>query len=481
LRHYPRIASLKTVEEFRTHLAALHIDLPVDDVVESAPASPLAAPISWEGRKLGNRWCVLPMEGWDGCPDGAPSELTERRWVRFGGSGAKLVWGGEAVAVCREGRANPNQLWINAGNVGRFASLREKMAAAHEAAFGRRDDLVIGLQLTHSGRYCRPNSKAKLEPRILYHHPVLDRRLQIDPSLPVLTDDEIRRVVDHFIEAASLAACAGFDFVDIKHCHGYLGHEFLSAVDRPGPYGGPLQNRTRFLREIVQRIHESQPGLGLAVRLSAFDTVPYRRGQDGTGEPEPVRIPYKCGFGCDPGHPEEADFREPGQFVAVLKELGISLVCVSAGSPYYNPHVQRPALFPPSDGYDPPEDPTVGVVRQVAAAACLKRNFPEILIVGSGLTYLQDYLPNVAQACIRKGWMDFAGLGRMMLSYPEMPADVMAGKPLSRSRLCRTFSDCTTAPRNGLVSGCYPLDPFYRGRTEAAVLKEVKAQLPKPG
>jgi NADPH2 dehydrogenase len=154
--------------------------------------------------------------------------------------------------------------------------------------------------------------------------------------------------------------------------------------------------------------------------------------------------------------------------------MGVRLVCLSAGSPYYVPHIQRPAYFPPSDGYQPPEDPLVGVARQIRAAAQVKKAFPELVIVGSAYSYLQEWLPNVAQAVVRKGLADSVGLGRMLLAYPEMPADILAGKPLERKRICRTFSDCTTAPRNGLVSGCYPLDPLYKERPEAAILESVK-------
>ena len=96
-----------------------------------------------------------------------------------------------------------------------------------------------------------------------------------------------------------------------------------------------------------------------------------------------------------------------------------------------------------------------------------KRHTPDLLFVGSGYSYFQDWLPNVAQNVVRTGKTDFVGLGRMMLTYPEMPADMLAGKPLQRKRICRTFSDCTTAPRNGMVSGCYPLDEFYKSREEA--------------
>jgi NADPH2 dehydrogenase len=165
---------------------------------------------------------------------------------------------------------------------------------------------------------------------------------------------------------------------------------------------------------------------------------------------------------------------ETVRFLSLAQSLGEELICLSAGSPYYNPHILRPALFPPSDGYAPPEDPLVGVARQIDAVAELKAKFPSLAMVGSAYTYLQEWLPNVAQAVLREGKADFIGLGRMMLAYPEMPADVLAGKPLARKRICRTFSDCTTAPRKGLVSGCYPLDPLYKSRPEAVLLAEMK-------
>ena len=91
--------------------------------------------------------------------------------------------------------------------------------------------------------------------------------------------------------------------------------------------------------------------------------------------------------------------------------------------------------------------------------------------------YLQDYLPHVAQAVIRAGWIDMVGLGRMVLSYPELPADTLARGTTERKKVCRTFSDCTTAPRNGLPSGCYPLDPYYKQLPEAEELREVKQEL----
>jgi 2,4-dienoyl-CoA reductase-like NADH-dependent reductase (Old Yellow Enzyme family) len=136
--------------------------------------------------------------------------------------------------------------------------------------------------------------------------------------------------------------------------------------------------------------------------------------------------------------------------------------------------MQRPAIFPPTDGYLPPEDPLVGVCRQIQAARIVKQTLPNVPIVGTGYSYLQEFLPYVAQAAVRENWTDFVGLGRMVLSYPELPADVLAGRQLERKRICRTFSDCTSAPRNGLVSGCYPLDPYYKSLPERQQLLDIK-------
>jgi 2,4-dienoyl-CoA reductase-like NADH-dependent reductase (Old Yellow Enzyme family) len=472
---FPRIASFKTASDLRAHMNKLGLALDLDDTLGAGKDAPLAQPYRLpDGFVIGNRFCVLPMEGWDGTPDGCPSELTIRRWQHFGASGAKLVWGGEAVAVRHDGRANPNQLTISEPNVSALARLREKLVAAHQQSFGNTDDLLIGLQLTHSGRFCRPNDKKRLEPKILYHHPLLDRKFGVPPDYPVTTDDEVLHLIDDYIAAAKRARRAGFAFVDLKHCHGYLGHEFLSAFDRPGKFGGSFENRTRFVRELVAGIRANAPGLGIGVRLSAFDFVPFRPGANGVGEPEKFDgTTYRYAFGGD-GTGVGIDLTEPKQFLDLLASLGIRMVCITAASPYYNPHLMRPATFPPSDGYQPPEDPLVGVARVVNVTAELKKHRPDLLVVGSTHSYLQDYVPNVAQYLVRIGRADFAGLGRMMLTYPEMVADVLAGRPLQRKRICRTFSDCTTAPRNGMVSGCYPLDEFYKSRPEARELEEVK-------
>ena len=488
---FPRVSRCKSADDFRRRLAELELELPCDDELLTAPASPLAAAatVASQGagttpRTVGNRFAIHPMEGWDGTREGLPSDLTRRRWRNFGHSGAKLIWGGEAFAVCPEGRANPNQLMATPECRAGMAELRALLLQAHAETTGDTDDLLVGLQLTHSGRFCRPDGPT-LEPGILYHHPILDRKFGIPADYPILTDAYLEELIERYVQAAQMAAELGYDFVDVKHCHGYLGHELLGARCRPGSFGGSFENRTRFCREVIAGIRARAPQLLIGVRFSAFDMVPFKPDPGGAAEnrlgpgiPESSEelIPYEYGFGVDADKPVRPDLAEASCFVSLLADLGVNLVNVTAGSPYYNPHIQRPALFPPSDGYQPPEDPLVGVARQLRAVAELKRQFPDTLFVGSGLSYLLEFLPHVAQACVRSGWLDFVGLGRMVLSYPGLPNDVLESGRMERKLICRTFSDCTTAPRNGLVSGCFPLDPHYKGLSAAAELKRVKGK-----
>jgi len=490
-----RVPSLKTIADFRGHVASLGIDLPCDDEIVTGSASPLAQPIDAvliNGKRIGNRLAVQPMEGWDGTTTGGSTDEVRRRWRRFGESGAKLICGGEAMAVRPDGRANPHQLVLSEGNQRDLAELVEILTGAHQERHGNTDDLVIGFQLTHSGRFCKPTDKFRMEPRVAYRHPILDRRFNVTSDTQVWTDDEIERLVDDYITAARIARDAGADFVDLKHCHGYLLHEFLSAITRPGRYGGSFENRTRILRDIVAGIRADENAIDLCVRVSAFDLVPFRPdpalsqpGKPGPGIPEDFTgcLPYRYAFGVNPENPVEPDLTRTFQFAELCQQLGVKVLNLTAGSPYYNPHIQRPAAYPPSDGYLPPEDPLVGVarqiqvVRQVKAYLASRSTNAVPIVVGSAYSYLQEYLPHVAQFAVRNGWTDMIGLGRMVLSYPEMLSDAIAKGALEKKLICRTFSDCTTAPRNGLISGCYPLDRYYTGKPEFQKLKAIK----KPG
>jgi NADPH2 dehydrogenase len=495
--NYPKVAQLKDVAALRARLAELGISLPIDDRILSAEeGSPLARPMKFAGFDVGNRWCIHPMEGWDANRDGSPSPHTLRRWQNFGRSGAKLIWGGEAAAVRTDGRANPNQTLATESNRRGLTALLNELTDAHRAAFGSLDGLVVGLQLTHSGRFCKPDDHHKMAPRIAYHHPLLDSKFKIDPrdDTVVWTDAEIETLIDDYVAAARLAHEVGFHFVDVKACHGYLLHEFLSARTRPGRFGGDLAGRSRVLLTIIDRIREEIPQLAIGVRLSVFDFVPYQTSRE-IGRPMEYDsfLPYEYGFGTAADDPLAIDLTEPLELMRTLVARGVCSINATCGSPYYNPHIQRPAIFPPFDGYQPPEDPLVGVWRQIDTVRECKAALqsktddpvrppdpqspapsPQPPLVGTGYSYLQDYLPHVAQAVVREGWADFVGLGRMVLSYPDLPADTLAGRPLARKKVCRTFSDCTTAPRNALVSGCYPLDPYYKSLPERDELIAIK-------
>jgi len=424
-----RVAQLKSAEDFRNHLATIETELPFKEELSYPGQSSLGESFKLKsGQTIGNRFCILPMEGWDGTADGRPTEHTKRRWHHFATSGAKLLWGCEAVAVRHDGRANPHQLLITENRLPIFKKLYQQLIEDHEAKFGTSSDLMIGLQLTHSGRFSVPDLDRIRKPKTLYKHSILDDKFNLPQEHRPMTDEEIDELVDDFVKAAALAKSAGFDFVDIKHCHGYLGHEFLSARNRQGKYGGSLENRLGFLRAIVDGI-KATSDIQIGVRLSAIDFIPFRKDQDNIGIPSEVDNPYTEGFGID-NTGLGIDLSEVFELLGHFEEMGIELVCITAGSPYYTPHVTRPAIFPPSDGYLPPEDPLVGVARHL--------------------------------------------IGRMVLSYPNMPEDILNGKTLERGSICRTFSDCTTGPRIGLLSGCFPLDSYYKKMPEAAAVKEYK-------
>ncbi|AMV34764.1 NADPH dehydrogenase [Pirellula sp. SH-Sr6A] len=481
-----KLTSLDGVAGFRAHTRSLGITIGIDEELAPSSQSPLHQPIAWNGRTIGNRIAIQPMEGWDGTTAGGVTPPMLRRWERFGESGAKLIWGGEAMAVRPDGRANPNQLILSEENAGGISALRERLIQSHQAHYGRTDDLIIGFQLTHSGRFCRPNDKKRWEPRVAYRHPLLDPKFNVTSDEMVWTDEQLGELIGNYADAARLAKQAGADFVDIKSCHGYLLHEFLGARSRPGPFGGDYEGRTRLLFSIVRAVQAAAPELGIGVRLSAYDTVPFQPnpktaepGKQGQGMPMPHEhlLPYTFGFGLNPDRPLEMDLTETHRLLGDLQELGVSMINLSAGSPYYTPHLLRPAAYPPSDGYQPHEDPLISVAKHLQAAAQLKKAHPKLLVVGSGYSYLQEFLPNVAQHQVAHGNVDFVGMGRMVLSYPKQMVDAVERGTSERKLVCRTFSDCTTAPRNGLPSGCYPLDDYYKKSEDAKRLKEIKANL----
>ena len=481
---FKKLSQLKSTREFRDYLREIGADFDLADEPQSGVESAFARPYEYVGKITGarrvfqNRWALLPMEGWDCEPNGAPSELARRRWLRNAESGAAIFFGCEAVAVMSSAKANARQMTLTRETVGAIGALRAETVARARELFGADGVPYIGLQLTHSGRFVKTPDDKRLDSHTAYEHPLLDKKFHCDAS-NVLTDAEVEEIVAHFIDAGRLAREAGFDFVDVKCAHGYLGHEFLTAYDRPGKYGGSFENRTRFFREIVEGIKSSAPDLDIGVRLSLGDFIPFEKSASGIGKPMDwdfsCQGEYRYAFNGDgTGLGYDPEMKELMQFIGLLDELGISMIGSTFGSPYYNPHTQRPAAFAVADGYLPPEDPLLGVARQLRIVRELKKRRPDLFVIGSGYTYLQEYLPLVGEWVLSTAGADAIGLGRSILSYPQMAADYMSGRELDKRRICRTFGDCTNAPRAGLVSGCYPLDEFYRGREEAQTLKEIK-------
>jgi NADPH2 dehydrogenase len=448
------------------------------DLKLSEDHSPLFQPIAVAGRTVGNRLAVQPMEGCDGTRDGHPDELTFRRYRRFGAGGAKLIWG-EATAISDESRMNPRQLWINETTVGALATMLESCRKAHAESVGKTDDLLVGLQLTHSGRW------GYKRPLLATRDPLLDPLTidkltgrVIDDSYPLLTDDDLRWIEDEYVAAAKLAAKAGCDFVDLKQCHRYLLNELLAATNRPGPYGGSLENRTRLIRNVIERVRNEVPGLILASRMNAYDGVPFRKGSDGVGEPVPHEPPLTCGFGTDKLDSSREDLAEPIEVAKRLEEWGIALLNISAGNPYASPHLVRPAENPPIDGYEAPEHPLIGVGRHFRITKAIQ-NAVSIPVVGSGYSWLQDFAFEAGAANVGSGDVAVVGYGRGTLSHPDFANSLRETGRLDRKRVCRTFSYCTNLmrtkdhPLGQYETGCPPFDKEAYGD----LWKEVQQKL----
>lgn len=432
----------------------------------------LFAPAMVGTRPVGNRLCVQPMEGCDGTLDGLPDELTYRRYHRFGAGGAKLIWG-EATAIADAGRMNPRQLWIHDGSAAALETMLADCRKAHREACGDDSDLLLGLQLTHSGRY------SFRKPLVPTFDPILDPLTldkstgqRLDASYPRLTDDDLKRIEDQFLVAARLACKIGCDFIDLKQCHRYLLSELLASKNRPGPYGGSLENRTRLIRNVIGRIRDELPQLLIATRMNAYDGIPYRgqgSGEDFIGVPCPHDLPLQTAFGVNPLNHLEEDLDEPLQVARMLRDAGVQLINVTMGNPYANPHVVRPAEFPPVDGYHCPEHPLLGVLRHLRIAAQMQAAVPEVPVVGSGYSWLQDYCLHVGAANVERQQIAFIGLGRATLSHPDFARVAQETGKLTRKQICRTFSYCTGLMRNKqhplgqYPTGCPPFDKEVYG------------------
>jgi NADPH-dependent glutamate synthase beta subunit-like oxidoreductase/2,4-dienoyl-CoA reductase-like NADH-dependent reductase (Old Yellow Enzyme family) len=395
--------------------------------------------------ELANRFAVHPMEGFDSDELGTPGDLSSRRYERYARGGSALIWF-EATAVLREARSNPCQLWIHEGNVDAFADLVARTRRAAREEWGREPVLV--LQLTHSGRYSKPDGVPA--PLIAHHSPILDPCHGLPADYPLVTDAYLDRLQDVFVGAASLAARAGFDGVDVKGCHRYLVAELHASFTREGRYGGSFENRTRFLRETLGRIRSEVPGIFATTRLNAYDAIPH---------------PY--GFGVSPEDVTSPDLREPIQLIGELRDLGIPLLNLSVGNPYFNPHYGRPYDFPIEGVGVPDEHPLHGIARFLDITRRVQEAHSELPIVASGYSWLRQFMPYVASAVIRRGWATLIGQGRGAFAYPDSVREILSGRGMDPAKCCVTCSGCTQIMRDGTRTGCVVRDkdiygPEYR-------------------
>lgn len=389
---------------------------------------------------LQNRVVLQPMEGCDCNTDGSPSALTIEKYRKAAKSGAGLIWF-EANAVCPEGRTNVRQMMLTEENLPVFKALLKELRQTALEKDGK--EPVFILQLTHSGRQ-------SIVPMIAYRHPLYEERRPMSDE-NMVSDAYLDTLPAIYAKAAVLAIEAGFDGVDVKSCHGYLFQELLSAFDREGRYGGSFENRTRLYLDCVREVKKVLPeGMLLTSRLSVSDMVPK---------------PY--GFGTT--EENELDFTEPDQLLEKLTEAGVQLLNVTVGNPYYNPHVNRPYR---KGGYEPPETQSEGLKRFEAIEKHIKERFPELPIVGSGMSYYRDDLMEQSQRLLQEGVCDLVGFGRMWLAYPDFYMDYKNGT-YAPKKCCVACSKCTELMRNGQVSGCAVFVPYYRDLYKQTVRKGV--------
>ncbi len=407
------------------------------DLSVSKDVSELKEPIDLQTIIASNRMVIQPMEGNDATLEGSPSELTYRRYERYAKGGAGLVWI-EAVSIAEESRTSPHQLWIREDNVNDFKALVDFMKQKSKESFSHDFNQAYILQITHSGRYSKP--KGTPEPIITHHNPYLDTKMKVPANTPILTDEDLERLEALYEEKAVLAYQAGFHGVDIKCSHRYLISELTSAFTRQGKYGNDFDGRTRFILNVVKRIKKRLgDSLMISVRLNLYDQIPY---------------PY--GFGVSKTDVNEIDYTEPLKLIQLLKENGVHIVNITMGTPYYNPHINRPHKNQLAS-----EDPLVGVKRLIDGAITVQKTFPDLVVVGTGYSYLRQFAPYIANSLIKDKLLSMVGFGRLAFCYPDFPKDILTSDQFVKEKCCISCSKCSELKGQGVPCGCVIRDKDY--------------------
>jgi NADPH-dependent glutamate synthase beta subunit-like oxidoreductase/2,4-dienoyl-CoA reductase-like NADH-dependent reductase (Old Yellow Enzyme family) len=310
---------------------------------------------------------------------------------------------------------------------------------------------MLVAQLTHSGRYSKPDGMAKpiiaqrdpyRDPLIPQQRPDPNRPSRIPDDWPLVTDEYLDELQAAYVEAAQIAFEVGFDAVDIKSCHGYLINELLACHNRPGKYGGSFENRTRFVLEVIDRIRaELGDRARFVTRLGVYDAIPY---------------PY--GWAVDKDDYTKPDLTEPKKLIELLEDRGVRMVNVTVANPYYNPHVGRPFNEPIVGGYGEPEHPLVGVERLINVTGDIQRAFPDMALVGTGYSWLRTLFANVGAANKTKGMVTLVGAGRMGFAYPDFARDIVNDGRMHPDKVCVGCSACTQIMRDAGRTGCVVRD-----------------------
>ncbi len=395
---------IRTLDALQAEASRLSLELPVSNDV-----AVLGDPVLINGVKIPNRLCVQPMEGCDADAGGAPGALTFRRYQRYAEGGFGLIWL-EAAAVDGPGRSNPQQLWMNRKNLKSFTEIVHEIKTCARQRWGH--EIRVILQLAHAGRYCRPLGEAA--PLLA----VADSEPGSPSASSVVSDDDLDALQEKFVSAGRLAMDAGFDGVDIKACYNDLPAELLGAVTRPGRYGGSLENRSRFLCEVIAKLSAAHPEMLLASRLSITP-----------------------------------DVKELAESVAValrLQDAGVKLLNLSAmaeATPSAGAHVHPLERF----------------VRLAEASQTLQRALPGVAVVAGGFSWFRHFLPHVAAGVVQGGGATLIGVGRAALAYPSLAGDILQKGQMETDACCITCDACVQLLKDDGHAGCAIMDSSVYG------------------
>jgi 2,4-dienoyl-CoA reductase-like NADH-dependent reductase (Old Yellow Enzyme family) len=178
-------------------------------------------------------------------------------------------------------------------------------------------------------------------------------------------------------------------------------------------------------------------------------------------------IPFPYGWGVDKNDYTKPDLAEPKKLFALLSRRNVPMINVTIGNPYYNPHFGRPYNKPIVGGLQSPEHPLRGVERMLQLTAEMQMAFPNMVLVGTGYSWLRHLMPYVGAAVLKNGMAGIIGAGRMALAYPDFAKDILTKGKLDPDKVCIACSACSQIMRDGGKIGCVVRDnsiygPIYK-------------------